>query len=116
MLTGNYVAQTVMCVHAYIIIIFCTLFPVSGVLVIIISLPVALVTMPPIPVVEEGSGSVEVCLEVLSPTIPCPIAFPFEFIVHTFDGTAGSYTYVSMRSCFFILFSLHSLWYRLFCG
>ena len=49
-------------------------------------------TMPPVPVVEEGSGSVEVCLEVLSPTIPCPIAFPFEFIVHTFDGTAGSYT------------------------
>ena len=47
--------------------------------------------MLPIQLIEEGAGSVEVCVQVLSPNIVCPIAFPFEFIVHTKPGTAGKY-------------------------
>ena len=39
--------------------------------------------------VDEDRGYVEVCVVVLSPNIPCPIAFAFEFMVHTIDGTAS---------------------------
>ena len=50
-------------------------------------------TMPPIAPVDESNSTVEVCVEVLSPMVPCPIVFPIEFIVHTFNGTAGMYVY-----------------------
>ena len=46
-------------------------------------------TMELIMTVDENRGYVEVCVLVLSPNISCPIVFPFEFIVHTIDGTAS---------------------------
>ena len=39
--------------------------------------------------VSEDVGVVEVCAIVYSPTIDCPIAFPFDVSVSTSDNTAG---------------------------
>ena len=41
-------------------------------------------------VVEEGNGSVQLCVEVSSPVIECPINFPFTLEVATVPGTAGT--------------------------
>ena len=38
---------------------------------------------------EVESGQVEVCVVVFTPMLPCPIAFPFEIIVHTKPNTAS---------------------------
>ena len=40
--------------------------------------------------VMENVGVVEVCVNVSFPVIDCPIAFPFEVILSTDDGTAGN--------------------------
>ena len=39
--------------------------------------------------VSEDVGVVEVCAIVYSPTIVCPIAFPFDVSLSTDDGSAG---------------------------
>ena len=39
--------------------------------------------------VMENVGAVELCVNVSFPTIDCPIAFPFDVILSTADGTAG---------------------------
>ena len=39
--------------------------------------------------VSEYMGIVEVCTIVYSPTITCPIAFPFDVSLSTSDNTAG---------------------------
>ena len=39
--------------------------------------------------VFEDGGVVEVCAIVYSPTIDCPIAFPFDVSLSTSDRTAG---------------------------
>ena len=39
--------------------------------------------------VSEDVGVVEVCAIVYSPTIDCPIAFPFNVSLSTSDRTAG---------------------------
>ena len=39
--------------------------------------------------VTEDVGVVEVCAIVYSPTITCPVAFPFDVILSTDDGSAG---------------------------
>ena len=52
--------------------------------------------------VMENVGVVEVCVNVSFPTIDCPIAFPFDVVLSTDDGTAGnmpvyiSYIYVAI--------------------
>ena len=40
--------------------------------------------------VSEDVGVVEVCAIVYSPTIDCPIAFPFDVGLSTMDNTAGN--------------------------
>ena len=40
--------------------------------------------------VSEDVGVVEVCAIVYSPTIDCPIAFPFNVTLSTGDNTAGN--------------------------
>ena len=44
--------------------------------------------------IMEGVGVVEVCAIVYQPDggITCPIAFPFDVSLSTFDGTAGNHT------------------------
>ena len=37
----------------------------------------------------EDVGVVEVCAIVYSPTVDCPIAFPFDVSLSTSDNTAG---------------------------
>ena len=39
--------------------------------------------------VSENVGVLEVCAIVYSPTIDCPIAFPFDVSLSTSDRTAG---------------------------
>lgn len=39
--------------------------------------------------VSEDVGVVEVCAYVYSPTIDCPIEFPFNVSLSTTDGSAG---------------------------
>ena len=39
--------------------------------------------------VSEDVGVVELCANVSSPVIDCPIAFPFEVHLTTHDGSAG---------------------------
>ena len=41
-------------------------------------------------IVSEDVGLVEVCAIVYSPTIDCPIAFPFDVGLSTSDNTAGN--------------------------
>ena len=38
----------------------------------------------------EGVGVVEVCAVVYSPSITCPIEFPFNILLQTADGSAGA--------------------------
>ena len=66
-------------------------------------------TMLPIAPVEESSGVVEVCVEVLRPMVSCPVAFPFEFIVHTLAGTASMCMYVSQDVGFILFLFLSQL-------
>ena len=40
---------------------------------------------------SEHAGVVEVCAIVYSPTIDCPIAFPFSVSLSTTDGSAGKH-------------------------
>ena len=40
--------------------------------------------------VMENVGVVEVCVNVSFPVIDCPIAFPFDVVLSTDDGTAGN--------------------------
>ena len=40
--------------------------------------------------VRENVGLVELCVNVLSPTIDCPITIPFQVVFSTRDGTAGN--------------------------
>ena len=40
--------------------------------------------------VSEGVGVVELCANVSFPVIDCPIAFPFDVQLSTFNGTAGT--------------------------
>ena len=42
-------------------------------------------------VIEEETGGVELCVNVTSPVIDCPIEFPFELRLSTSDGTACKY-------------------------
>ena len=46
-------------------------------------------------VIEEETGDVELCVNVTSPVIDCPIEFPFEVRLSTSDGTAGKYISLS---------------------
>ena len=39
--------------------------------------------------VEEDVGLIQICVNVSFPEIDCPIAFPFEVLLSTADGTAG---------------------------
>ena len=39
--------------------------------------------------VEEDVGLIQICVNVSFPEINCPIAFPFEVLLSTADGTAG---------------------------
>ena len=41
--------------------------------------------------VSEDVGVVEVCAIVYSPTIDCPIEFPFDVRLSTRDGSAGKH-------------------------
>ena len=41
--------------------------------------------------VAEDVGVVEVCAIVYSPTIDCPITFPFNVSLSTIDGSAGKH-------------------------
>ena len=41
----------------------------------------------------EGLGVVEVCAVVYSPSITCPIEFPFSILLQTADGSAGAFVY-----------------------
>ena len=51
--------------------------------------------------VSEDVGMVEVCAIVTSPSIDCPIQFPFNISLSTTDGTAGTYTFYTyiLASC-----------------
>ena len=40
--------------------------------------------------VREHVGLVELCVNVFSPNIDCPITFPFQVVFSTRDGTAGN--------------------------
>ena len=40
--------------------------------------------------VGENFGLVELCVNVLSPNIDCPMIFPFQVVFSTRDGTAGN--------------------------
>ena len=40
--------------------------------------------------VQEDEGMVEVCVEIFSPDIECPVVFPIELIITASDGTAGN--------------------------
>ena len=46
--------------------------------------------------VSEDVGVVEVCANVYSPIIDCPIAFPFDVRLSTSDGSAGNVLVDSM--------------------
>ena len=41
------------------------------------------------PVSEDTIGEVEICVTVKSPSVECPIEFPFAVILTAIDGTAG---------------------------
>ena len=51
--------------------------------------------------VSESVGVIEVCAIVYSPTIDCPIAFPFDVSLSTSDNTAGI-VYIHEDDCFFL--------------
>ena len=59
--------------------------------------------------VSEAVGLVEVCAIVFSPTIGCPIAFPFDVSLSTSDDTAGSYCLLKIKSAFTHSYSLFML-------
>ena len=40
--------------------------------------------------VKENEGTVQVCVEIFSPVVVCPVVFPIELIITTSDGTAGN--------------------------
>ena len=53
--------------------------------------------------VSEDVGVVEVCAIVYSPTIVCPIAFPFDVSLSTSDNTAGIFLLnVIQFQCFIV--------------
>ena len=39
--------------------------------------------------IDEDDGPVELCVEIVSPDITCPVAFPFDLVFITSDITAG---------------------------
>ena len=39
--------------------------------------------------VNEETGNVTVCAEVMEPKIDCPVSFPFNVTIQTFHDTAG---------------------------
>lgn len=39
--------------------------------------------------IGEDVGVVEVCAVVLTPSVPCPVDFPFDVALSTNDSTAG---------------------------
>ena len=39
----------------------------------------------------EDQGMVQVCVNIFTPNVSCPVAFPFELIITTSDGTAGKH-------------------------
>ena len=66
--------------------------------------------------VSENVGVVEVCAIVYSPTIDCPIEFPFDVGLSTSDGSAGIYSdetvTVEFRSEITVVSQLSSpVWY-----
>ena len=40
--------------------------------------------------VQEDVGMVQLCVEIFSPDIECPVLLPFELIVTATNGTAGN--------------------------
>ena len=40
-------------------------------------------------IIDEDDGPVVVCVQIVSPDIPCPVAFPFDLVFITSDITAG---------------------------
>ena len=40
--------------------------------------------------VQEDEGMVQVCVEIFSPDIECPVVFPIELIITASDGSAGN--------------------------
>ena len=44
--------------------------------------------------VSEDVGVVQVCVIVYSPSGDCPITFPFDVVLSTEDGAAGTCTYI----------------------
>ena len=65
--------------HKILICVFLSLFPVA-----VVGLEKTFYS------VSEDVGVVEVCAIVYSPTIDCPIAFPFDVGLSTLDNTAGN--------------------------
>ena len=50
--------------------------------------------------VQEDEGIVEVCVEIFSPDIECPVVFPIELIITASDETAGNTKAISnTESC-----------------
>ena len=45
--------------------------------------------------VGEDQGMIRVCVRIFSPSVDCPVVFPFELIITTSDGTAGTLQQIS---------------------
>ena len=49
--------------------------------------------------VNEDAGSVELCVEIVSPVVDCPVHFPFELVIVASDITAGIFETVLKITC-----------------
>ena len=54
--------------------------------------------------VSEDVGVVELCANVSFPVIDCPIAFPFDVQLSTFDGSAGTVSFLFTLCMFLTIF------------
>ena len=64
------------------------------------------------PVSEETIGNLEICVSVSSPSVECPIEFPFAVKLTAVDGTAGTYVVsqcINEAMYNFILSGFHGL-------
>ena len=70
--------------------------------------------------VSEGMDVVEMCAIVYSPTIDCPIAFPFNVSLSTREDSAGKHcdewvhNYIVSECNYIVLWSVHTLTARLY--
>ena len=47
--------------------------------------------------VSEEVGEVIVCVVILEPQIPCPVAFPFDLVIITTPITAGTILFIYLE-------------------